>query len=406
MTHSLINEIEQGHKSAIMKRNIIMFYIHHETSTIPELTKELNLSIPTVSKFVSDMCADGILIDHGKIDSHSGRKPLTYGLNPQSGYFMGIDVCDGYINVGITNFIGNILYMKNEIKYTANYGTEEAIDQICEAIKDCIKSSDVPDDKIMNACFNISGRVNPHSGYSYSCFNFLEKPLAETLSEKLGTHVCLQNDTRSMTYGEFMRGSIGNCNNALYVNLSWGLGLGIIINGAVYSGKSGFAGEFGHVNAFNNEIMCHCGKKGCLETEVSGKALHRKLLTQLAAGKNSVLQDKYMNDNTSITFADIIDALNKEDVLCIELIEELGSLLGKHIAGLINIFNPELVVIGGTLATTEEYILQPIRQAVRKYSLNLVNKDSTIVCSKLGERASLIGACLFARSMAFSANNA
>jgi predicted NBD/HSP70 family sugar kinase len=406
MTRSLIDEIEKGHKTAIIKRNIIMYYIYHETSTIPELSKELNLSIPTVSKFVNDMCVDGILIDHGKLDSHSGRRPFIYGLNPKSGYFMGVDIYPNIFNIGLVDFAGNSVLQEFGISYSASYGTEEAINQICQAIEDCLKKSDISLDRLINACFNISGRVNPSSGYSYSCFNFLEKPLSDILAEKLGVHICIQNDTRSMTYGEFLRGSACGKENALFVNLSWGLGLGIIINGQVYRGKSGFAGEFGHVNVFDNEIMCHCGKKGCLETEVSGNALHRQLLEQLADGKNSVLLEKYRHDNSSITLDDIINATQKEDLLCIELIEEIGNKLGKQLAGLINIFNPELVIIGGTLAVAEEYIMQPIRQAVRKYSLNLVNRDSNIVCSKLGDKASLIGACLYARSMAFEHTNA
>jgi predicted NBD/HSP70 family sugar kinase len=221
------------------------------------------------------------------------------------------------------------------------------------------------------------------------------------LSERLNMHVCIQNDTRSMTYGEFLRGAAAGKENALFINLSWGLGLGVIINGQVYSGKSGFAGEIGHVNVYDNEIMCHCGKKGCLETEVSGNAVHRVLIEQLAAGKNSVLLSKYEQDNASITLNDIIEALNKEDLLCIELMEDVGGKLGKYIAGLINIFNPELVVVGGTMSAAQEYVLQPVRQAVRKYSLNLVNRDSTVVCSKLGAKASLIGACLYARSVIF-----
>lgn len=401
MTSTLIDEIERGHKAAVIKRNIIMYYIYHETSTIPELSKELNLSVPTVSKLVSDMCIDGILIDHGKLDSHSGRRPYIYGLNPQSGYFMGVDVAQNFINIGLVDFAGNTVLQDFEVPYTASYGTEDALAQICDIILQSLESVKVSSDKVINACFNIAGRVNPTSGYSYSCFNFLEKPLSDMLSERLNMHVCIQNDTRSMTYGEFLRGAAAGKENALFINLSWGLGLGIIINGQVYSGKSGFAGEIGHVNVYDNEIMCHCGKKGCLETEVSGNAVHRVLIEQLAAGKNSVLLSKYEQDNASITLNDIIEALNKEDLLCIELMEEVGGKLGKYIAGLINIFNPELVVVGGTMSAAQEYVLQPVRQAVRKYSLNLVNRDSTVVCSKLGAKASLIGACLYARSVIF-----
>ena len=105
--------------------------------------------------------------------------------------------------------------------------------------------------------------------------------------------------------------------------------------------------------------------------------------------------------NTPLTLDEIIRAINKEDPLGIEIVEEIGQRLGKHIAGLINIFNPEMVIIGGTLALTEDYILQPIKTAVRKYSLNMVNKDSVIVTSKLKEKAGVVGACMLARSRTF-----
>lgn len=140
------------------------------------------------------------------------------------------------------------------------------------------------------------------------------------------------------------------------------------------------------MNTFDNEIICHCGKKGCLETEASGSALHRTLLERILKGENSILSNR-VNMETPITLDEIIAAVNKEDLLCIEIVEEIGQKLGKQIAGLINIFNPELVIIGGTLSLTEDYITQPIRTAVRKYSLNLVNKDSVITTSKLKDKA-------------------
>lgn len=204
-----------------------------------------------------------------------------------------------------------------------------------------------------------------------------------------------------MTYGEYMKGCVNGEKNILFVNISWGLGIGIIIDGKIYTGKSGFSGEFGHINAFENEIICHCGKKGCLETETSGSALHRILLQRIHEGESSILSKRVDTKNNPLTLDEIITAVNKEDLLCIEIVEEIGQKLGKQIAGLINIFNPELVIIGGTLSLTGDYITQPIKTAVRKYSLNLVNKDSVILTSKLKDRAGLIGACMLARSRMF-----
>ena len=147
--------------------------------------------------------------------------------------------------------------------------------------------------------------------------------------------------------------------------------------------------------------ICHCGKRGCLETEVSGEALYSELLKCVHEGKQSILSAKIKEDESSLTLYDIVDATNKEDLLCIELTEEIGQKLGRYLAGLINLLSPELVIIGGVLAQTGDYILQPIRSAVRKYSLNLVNKDSAIILSKLQEKAGVTGACMLARKKLF-----
>ena len=256
-------------------------------------------------------------------------------------------------------------------------------------------------DKILNINVNLSGRVNPDLGYSYSIFNFDERPLTDVISEKVGGYrVSIDNDTRAMIYGEYMQGVVKGEKNIIFINVSWGLGMGIIIDGKIYKGKSGFSGEFGHNFGYENEIICHCGKKGCIETEVSGAALHRILLEHINNGENSIISNTKKNLE-DLTLDDIIDAVNKEDLLCIELVEEIGVKLGRHVAGLINIFNPELVIIGGALSRTGDYLTQPITTAIRKYTLNLMNRDSVIVESKLKERAGIIGACMLSRSKLF-----
>ena len=237
-------------------------------------------------------------------------------------------------------------------------------------------------------------------GYSYSRYNFEEMPLSEVLSEKLGLRVCIENDTRAMTYGEYIYGDCSKIDNLIFLNLSWGIGLGIIIDGKIYYGKSGFAGEIGHMVTYDNEIICHCGKKGCLETEASGRALVRKLIERLEAGANSLIADRY-RENKTITLDDIFEAIDSEDLLCIELVEDMGRELGRWLAGIINIFNPEKVILGGALSAVGDYILQPVMTAVRRYSLNLVNKDTKIVISQLGDQSGLIGSCATARRCAF-----
>ena len=164
-----------------------------------------------------------------------------------------------------------------------------------------------------------------------------------------------------MTYGEIVKGIVKGERNVIFINIGWGLGAGLIVNGSIYTGKSGFSGEFGHFNVFDNEILCHCGKRGCLETEVSGAALYRNLVQCVREGKQSILSEAVLNDNVGVTLRDIIEATNKEDLLCIELVEEIGQKLGRYLAGLINLMNPEMVIIGGALAQTGDYILNSER---------------------------------------------
>ncbi len=171
-----------------------------------------------------------------------------------------------------------------------------------------------------------------------------------------------------------------------------------MINSHLYYGKSGFAGEFGHIPLFNNEIICKCGKKGCLETEASGQALLRLFKEKVAQGSSTsiITQQKLQIDD--IILDDIIKAVQYDDVLSIELIAQIGEKLGRGIALLINIFNPELVILGGSLAATGEYIRLPILSAINKYSLSLVSSDTQLKFSKLGEKAGVMGACLLVRN--------
>lgn len=399
MTQALLREIENGSKSALIKKRIISYYIHNGNSTITDLSAILNLSIPTVTKFIDEMCLSGLLTEYGKLERSGGRHPSLYGLNPLSGYFIGVDVKRYSLNIGLINFSGEMIESQLNVPYVFE-NTMSGLEALCQQIKTFVEALDIDSERILNICVNVSGRVNPDSGYSYSWFNFGEAPLAQVMSDMVGYPVCVENDTRSMTYGEFMKGAAKSYKNLLYVNASWGIGLGMILDGKIYLGKSGFAGEFGHIHAYENQVICHCGKKGCLETEASGQAVYRKLIERVKNGEISVLSDD-INAGKDITLEQVVKAVNNEDIMCIELVEEAGIELGKSIAGLINIFNPEAVVIGGTLSMSGDYLVQPLKTAIRKYSLNLVNKDTIVCASSLRNKAGMIGACMVARSRLF-----
>ena len=396
MTQKFMLSSEDNTRSGLLKKKIIHFFMSNGDATIADVCKVMNLSIPTVTKLIMDLQEDGYIVDFGKQETSGGRKPSIFGLNPSSGYFIGVDIMNQHVNLAVLDFKGDKIRIEESVPYRFE-NTPAALDRLCETINEFIVSVPIPREKILSVGINISGRVNPFTGYSYSIFYFEENPLSLIIEKKLNIKTFIENDTRSMTFGEYMQGVVQGEKDILFVNVSWGLGLGIIINGEVYYGRSGFSGEFGHFSFFDNEVLCHCGKKGCLETGASGSALCRMLIERYKEGSNTILASK-IDAGEQITLNDMIDAIHKEDMLTIDILEEIGMNLGKGIAGLINIFNPELVVLGGPLSETGEYLLLPIKSAVKKYSLNMVSRDTQIKLSKLGNTAGVLGACLLSRS--------
>ena len=383
-------------KNASLKQRIIGLCINDGDYSLADLSKELDTSIPTTTKLVGELLEDGLLMDMGKVGTNGGRRPSIYGLNPSAGYFVGVDIRRKFISFAVTDFKGTLVDFHESIDFKVE-NSEESFRQMCRVINDELRESGIDPAKVLAYGFNLTGRVNNETGYCFSYFLGEDKPIASVLEDELGKPVFVENDSRAMTYGEYICGAANGEKNMLYLNVAWGLGMGMIVDGKLSYGKSGFSGEIGHFPLLNNNQICHCGKMGCLETGASGSAVHRIFLEKLKEGRTSMLSDKF-NRGETIHIEEIIDAVNEEDVLAIEVVEEIGTTLGRAIAGLINLFNPELIVIGGNVSVTREYLLLPIKSAIQKHSLNIINSDTTIKYSKLGKKAGAIGSCMLSRS--------
>lgn len=400
MGQALLADIQKGLKTALMKQRIITHLIYKGTTTITDLSRSMGLSVPTVTKFIDELCADGYVNDCGKLETAGGRHPSLYGLNADSGYFVGVDLKKDSLNMALINFKGDVINIEMKVPFKQD-NTMDCVDRLAEEIRRFINSLSVDTNKILNVCVGMSGRVNPNIGCNYTRLNFGEEhPISALLAERLHLNVCIDNDSRAMAYGEFIKRSDGCPRNLIFINVNWGLGMAIIVDGKMYDGMSGFSGEFGHNYGYDNQQICECGKKGCIETEVSCSALYRKFIERVRAGENSVLtQEKPIDE---ITVDDIISVVKREDVLAIELVEEIGAKLGRHVSDLINIFNPEQVIIGGELSRAGNYLLPPIISAVRRYTLNLMYPSADIVLSELQDKANAIGSALLARSKLFA----
>ena len=384
-------------KWSASKTALLNLLIEHGGQTIAELSSSLGVSVPYTTKTLNELIEDGLIEVTGKKDNYSKRAPKIYDLIATSGYFLGIDTGKQNLTFGICDFCGNIV-AEPELIHFDYQDTPECFNRFINLINEYIQRSGIARSQIKKACMSIGGRVNPETGCAYNYFTCTAMPLAEALTERLDLPFCIDNDTRCMTYGEYLKGVCKGLKNIIFVNVSWGIGIGIIFDGKLYLGKSGFSGEIGHMHIYNNDIICHCGKTGCMETETSGSALLRKMKEALENGGTSVLSDKVKNLHQELTLQDILDAIKKEDVLSIETLQKVAVELGTNLAGIINIFNPEMLVIGGDLSVTGAYLTQPICMGIKKFSLNMVNEDSQVATSTLKEHAGLIGACLMARS--------
>ena len=402
LKYNTLHQNSSPTEADIIKDAILRHCIYEGNQMIPQMATALGYSVPTVAKYVAELKNEGFVVECGKMDSHRGRKPIIYGVNPSACYFIGVDIARFALNIGLMNITGVIVHEEIIDDFCFD-NTPATLDRVCHSVVEFIEKVGVEAEKVALVNINISGRVNSHTGESYSVFNFEEndEPLAAILGEKIGLEVRIENDSRAMTIGELSAGNAKGYQHALFVNASWGLGLGIIVGGELYYGRHGYSGEVGHMNIYNNEIMCHCGKKGCLETEVSGFAIHRKLIERIRQGQASVLSPRVASGQSISTYDIVCAATHNEDPLCIELIEQTGAKLGRQLANLINIFNPEAVIVGGVLALADEYFLAPIRTAIRKYSLKLMCKDIEVLTSANPQKAGMIGACMVARQSLF-----
>lgn len=385
-----------AYKNLYLKKQILSHFANEGNATVTELSRALNFSSPKIAELLTDLQQAELVKDYGKAEeSGVGRRPNMYGLAPNSVFFVGVDVKKFHINIGLLDLKKTLIKKSVAIPFQLS-NTPESLDNLCAVIGEFLGETGSMRDKIVGVGVNLSGRINSKTGYSYSYFNFSEEPLSKVIEQRIGIPVYLENDSRAMAYGEFLTAAVADERNILYINMDYGIGMGIMINGALYYGKSGFAGEFGHIRVFDNELICHCGKKGCLETEASGMALLRLFVQKLKEGATSIVT-KRKTDVDTILLNDIIDAANNDDVLAIECIAEIGEKLGEGIATLINLFNPELVILGGSLSATGAYIRLPVKSAVFKYSLSLVSNETKLKMAELGEASGIIGACLLVR---------
>ena len=388
-------------KNQSRKKKAISHLTAKGESTIPELSELLNISVPKTTELIAELVEEGLVIDTLRKTEGLGRKAAIYSLNHESCYFLGVEIRKYNINIGLMGF--NAVMGESAMNVPFTYlDAYESLNAIIEEIKKFLANSKVPKEKIIALGLSMAGRINVKTSNILSNYHFADSPVKERLEAAFDLPVFLDNDSRTLAYGEYHFGRSGfpySQKDLCVVNIDYGMSLGIFVNGLPVYGTSGYAGEIGHIPMFDNQKICFCGKKGCLETEASGHALINFINKKISEGSSSSLE-KAIQKKGFLELEDILEAVHLGDNLALEGVSEIAYNLGRGLAVAINMLNPELIVLGGMLSEIGEPLLLSVKTSIMQYSLSLVNNDTKVLLSTLGHNVGLRGCCLLVRNKA------
>ncbi len=359
-----------------------------------ELAKRIKLSTPKINSLLLELINEGLVRELGPGDSSGGRRPNIYGAVEDGFYVVGITINITHTIISIFNSCNNQVSGPHyfPIKMEQNL---EIFRQVKEKLDQVVHDSKIDQEKILVAGIELPGLNNIKEGTNLTYFPEVENLFLE-LTEIFEMPVYFNHDTKVRAFAEQHFGLAKNKKNVLLLQADWGLGLGIIVNGKLYSGKSGYSGEFGHIPIVNNGPLCVCGKQGCLETVVSAKAIARQAREAIQKGSSSLISELIGGDLDKIDISVVIKAANAGDQFAISLFSEVGKWLGRGIAFLIQIFNPELIILSGQVAVASQFILAPIQQSIHTFSNRDISNDTEILFSELGSKAGTMGAAAYA----------
>lgn len=264
---------------------------------------------------------------------------------------------------------------------------------LAEKINEIISRSGIPKSKIAGVGIGMPGFVNAVKGINYTFLETEGDSISQYIAAKVKLPVFIDNDSRLIALAELKFGAARQRKNALVINVGWGVGLGMILEGELFRGHDGFAGEFSHIPLFLNNKLCSCGKSGCLETETSLLVVIEKAGNGLKAGKLSMLKEKELSaDHPEKAFLNIVAAASKGDKFAVEILSEAGYNIGRGVAILIHLLNPEVVILSGRGSSAGKIWQAPIQQALNEHCIPRLSVHTEIEISALGYNAELTGA--------------
>ncbi|SFH26405.1 ROK family transcriptional regulator [Pedobacter insulae] len=395
MNLSLLNGLlkERNEKHLLHKYRLLKCLFNRGPQTVSTLCDDLGMSPPSVLKLINSLAGDNLIEKKGLGLSIGGRRPDLYGLVDGKILIFCIDIQLFHTKITIIENNHNVVVDTKIINLPITMNRSDFLNILNKEIQKMMDSERVDRSKLIGCSVGIPGLIDTDKGenYSYLLDSDQNIPLATAFENVLQLPVVIQNDVNGSSMAELSHGLAKGKKNVLILLMDWGVGLGIIMDGMLRKGACGFSGELGHIPVVENGELCYCGKHGCLETIASGNALSKMAKSDILSGKNSMLNQLSPEELERIEPDIIIKAANKGDQYAIQLLSNVGAHMGKGISILIQLFNPELIILSGQIAAAKQYITLPMQQAINTYCMTQIREKTIIVTSELGETSRLLG---------------
>jgi predicted NBD/HSP70 family sugar kinase len=379
-----------GEKKSSYKKRIIREIYFSSLISCADLSEKINKSLPLTTKMLNELIDEGIVTETGHAASTGGRRPAMYSLKPGVMYVIAVAMDQLVTRIALVDMSDSTIKetTKFELKLDKN---PNALFELTKNVEGFINKCSITKDKIIGVGIGMPGFINAKKGVNYTFLSSGETSIDDHISKRLDLPVFIDNDSSLIALAELKFGTARSKQNAMVINISWGIGLGLILNGELFRGSDGFAGEFSHIPLFNNNKLCECGKSGCLETEASLLVVIEKARKALADGRPSLLKE-LPSDNFDEACKEITKAAGKGDKLTVQLLSEAGYTIGRGVAILIHILNPDIIILSGRGSLAGKIWLAPIQQALNEYCIPRLGANTAIQISELGHDAELIGA--------------
>jgi predicted NBD/HSP70 family sugar kinase len=365
-------------------RSIILNAIKsHGDISRAEIARLTGLSPATVSAITAELIAENLVLEHAEGDSSGGRPPILLRLNPSGGFVVGIKVTEQHLIGALTDLTAAVI--TKQVFDLPNHTLEDVLEGIINIVTRLTHIGGVRKKQLLGVGIGLAGVVDGHRGVlKYSpIFGWHEVPLRDILQARLRVPVYVDNDVNTLTLSEKWFGAARTVENFLVITLGRGVGMGIVVQGQIYRGHGGGAGEFGHIVVDPQGPICACGGRGCLETFVADPGLLRQAQDAWQRGELSALVTH---------IEDLVALAEAGDESAQRIFARAGEVLGIQIANLINVFDPAMVIIGGEGTRNGEWMFAPMRQAITRHVMPGLRNGTEIRIDPWGDDAWARGA--------------